>query len=215
MLHSTNVVMHKEQPMKSRKMSLAIIASLLCGMFGGALATAYASTNGIIHACVKDGNLRILSANQTCKSKETALDWNIQGPQGPKGDKGNPGPQGLKGDKGDTGPQGTPGAPGAKGDTGPQGLQGDKGDTGPQGQPGLSEYETIPVTQAISGAGGWVFDAACPAGKTALSGGYTLPGGSSVSESHPRDGDPQVWRLAFTVPGATTIKLYLQCARTT
>src|SRR4029078_12897024 len=105
MLHSTNVVMHKEQPMKSRKMSLAIIASLLCGMFGGALATAYAGTNGIIHACVKDGNLRILSANQTCKSNETALDWNIQGPQGPKGDKG------------DTGPQGMPGAAGAKGDT--------------------------------------------------------------------------------------------------
>jgi hypothetical protein len=23
-----------------------------------------------------------------------------------------------------------------------------------------------------------------------------------------------VWRLAFTTPGATTIKLYLQCART-
>jgi hypothetical protein len=212
MLHSTNVVMHKEQLMKSRKMPLAIIASLLCGMFGGALATAYAGTNGIIHACVKDGNLRILSANQTCKSKETALDWNIQGPQGPKGDKGNPGP---KGDKGDTGPQGMPGAAGAKGDTGPQGLQGDKGDTGPQGLPGLSEYETIPVAQPISGAGGWVFEAACPAGKTAISGGYTLPGGSSVSESHPRDGDPQVWRLAFTVPGPTTIKLYLQCARTT
>jgi hypothetical protein len=219
--------MHKEQPMKSRKMSLAIIASLLCGMFGGALATAYAGTNGIIHACVKDGNLRILSGNQTCKSKETALDWNIQGPQGPKGDKGNAGPQGLKGDKGDPGPQGTPGTPGAKGDTGPQGLQGDKGDTGPQGlqgdkgdpgapgTPGLSEYQTIPVAQPISGAGGWVFDAACPAGKTAISGGYTLPAGSSVIESHPRDGDPTVWRLAFTVPGPTTIKLYLQCARTT
>jgi collagen triple helix repeat protein len=179
--------------MKARKLSLVLIATVLSTLFGGALATAYAGTTGIIHACVKDGQLRILNANQTCKAKETPLDWNISGPQGLKGDKGDPGQQG---------PQGIPG------------LQGDKGDTGPQGAPGLSEYQTIPVSQPISAAGGWVFDAACPAGKTAISGGYTLPGGSTVTESHPRDGDPSVWRLAFSVPGPTTIKLYLQCART-
>ena len=170
--------------MTRRITQLAIVASLLCGLFGGALATAYASTTGIIHACVKDGQLRILGANQTCKPKETALDWNSMGPQGAKGD------------------------PGPKGDLGP------KGDPGPQGVPGLSEYQTVPVAQPISAAGGWVFDAACPASKTAISGGYTLPAGSSVQESHPRDGDPTVWRLAFIVPGPTTLKLYLQCART-
>ena len=103
---------------------------------------------------------------------------------------------------GQQGPKGDPGAPGAK------------GDPGAAGAPGLSEYQVVPVSQPISAAGGWVFDAACPNGKTAISGGYTLPGGSSVQESHPRDGDPTVWRLAFTVPGPTTIKLYLQCART-
>ena len=173
--------------MKTSKLSLILIASVLSTLFGGALATAYAGTTGIIHACVKNGQIRILAANQHCQSGETSLDWNIMGPQGPKGDRG---PQG---------PQGDPGL---------------KGDPGPQGAPGLAEYETIPVAQPITAAGGYVFDAACPEGKTALSGGYALPAGSTVTESHPRDGDPSVWRLAFSVPGPTTIKLYLQCART-
>jgi hypothetical protein len=177
-----------------------------------------------IHACVKDsGTIRIVDTGAKCAGGEQPLTWNIQGPAGPvgpQGPKGNTGPQGPKGDtglpgpKGDAGPQGLKGdtgLPGPKGDAGPQGL---KGDAGPQGAPGLSEYEVVPVTQAISGAGGWVFDAACPNGKTAISGGYTLPNGSTVTESHPRDGDPTVWRLAFSVPGATSIKLYLQCART-
>lgn len=193
----------KEYIVNRSKVSIVVIVCLLGTFFGGALATAYAASTGIIQACVdKDGQLRILKASQTCKPKETALDWNISGPQGPKGDKGDQGPAGGPGPKGDVGPQGQPGAPGAKGDTGPQGL------------PGLSEYQTIPVAQPISAAGGWVFDAACPAGKTAISGGYTLPAGSTVQESHPRDGDPSVWRLAFTVPGPTTITLHLQCART-
>jgi hypothetical protein len=196
---------YKECGMTPRKTSLIILATILGTLFGGALATAYAGTTGIIHACVRNGQLRILSAGQACKSKETALDWNIIGPAGPKGDKGDPGPQGAPGAKGD------PGAPGAKGDPGAPGA---KGDPGPQGAPGLAEYQTIAVEQPISAAGGWVFDAACPAGKTAISGGYTMPGGSTVTESHPRDGDPTVWRLAFTVPGPTTIKLHLQCART-
>jgi hypothetical protein len=102
----------------------------------------------------------------------------------------------------------------AWGQQGPAGKTGPQGDTGPQGAPGLAEFEVIPVSEAIPAAGGWIFEAACPDGKTAISGGYTLPGGSSVIESHPRDGDPTVWRLAFLVPGATTMKLYLQCART-
>ena len=45
----------------------------------------------------------------------------FDGPQGPKGDKGDTGAQGPKGDKGDTGPAGPQGAPGKKGDPGPAG----------------------------------------------------------------------------------------------
>jgi len=95
-----------------------------------------------------------------------------------------------------------------------KGPKGKPGEQGAPGLPGLSEYEVVPVDQPIPAAGGWVFEAACPNGKTALGGGYTLPAGSSVTESHPRAGDQTVWRLAFTVPGATTITLFLQCART-
>jgi hypothetical protein len=99
------------------------------------------------------------------------------------------------------------------GPAGPKGDKGDRGDAGPQGQPGLSEYEVVPVHQPIGAAGGYLFDAQCPGGKMAISGGYALPGGSTIIESHPRDGDPTVWRLSFTVPSPTTLTLYLQCAR--
>jgi hypothetical protein len=197
--------------MLSGKLSRILVAVIIGGVLSGALATAYASANGMIHACVKDGQLRILDAGASCKGREKPLDWNIAGQPGAKGDPGPQGVPGQPGAKGDPGPQGLPGA---KGDPGPQGDPGPKGDPGLQGAPGLSEYQSIPVSQPIAAAGGYIFDAACPAGKTALSGGYVLPAGSSVQESHPRDGDPSVWRLAFSVPGPTTLKLYLQCART-
>lgn len=52
-----------------------------------------------------------------CAPSETALDWNIQGPQGPQGT----GPEGL---------QGAAGAAGAQGDPGPQGPPGPPGEGG-------------------------------------------------------------------------------------
>ena len=171
-------------------------ASVLVG--GAHAAGLIAGPDGVIHGCYQNtnGKLRVVAVDQTCERNETALPWNQKGPAGAQGVKGDTGLQGPKGDAGDTGPQGP------------------RGDAGPAGGPALAEYESVPVQQAITGAGGWVFDAACPGGKTAISGGYTLPSGANVMESHPRDGDPGVWRLAFSVPGPTTIKLYLQCART-
>ncbi len=196
-----------------------------------------------IRACVKDnGTMRIVKQDTKCANGEQPLTWNVQGPAGPVGPvgpKGNTGAQGPKGDTGLTGPAGPAGPQGLKGDpgvqglVGPAGLQGSKGDTGligpagptgpqePQGNTGvqgvpwLSEYEVVTAVQAIPSAGGWSYDAVCPKGKTAISGGYTMPDGSTVFESHPRDGDPTVWHLAFTVPGPANITLYLQCARTT
>jgi hypothetical protein len=146
----------------------------------------------VIHGCYQNtnGKLRVIAADETCDRNETPLPWNQAGVAGPKGDKGD------------------------KGDTGPQGQAGPQGQPGAQGQPGLSGYQVIPVQQPIGGAGAYVFDAQCPGGESAISGGYSLPGGSTVTESHPRDGDPTVWRLAFTVPSATTLTLYLQCAHT-
>jgi hypothetical protein len=178
---------------KNRIRRAAIAVALAAGVLslGASVASAGTPINpvqgGVVHGCFRSTsgrNLRLIDPTQPTGAC-TGGETPLQwGQQGPKGD------------------------PGAKGDTGP------KGDTGAAGAPGLSEYEVVPVSQPIPAAGGWVFEAACPNGKTAISGGYTLPGGSTVTESHPRDGDPTVWRLAFTVPGSTTIKLYLQCART-
>src|SRR5215204_5113125 len=54
-----------------------------------------------IHSCVaKDTTIRIISATSTCKTQETALDWNITGPAGPAG------PQGIQGIQGVPGPRG-------------------------------------------------------------------------------------------------------------
>lgn len=100
-----------------------------------------------VHACVdnKSKAVRIVGINGTCRSFETAKHWNIVGPQGltgDKGDKGDAGVTGADGDKGDTGLTGAPGqdgAVGAKGDVGDIGqigLKGDQGDPGVRGTMG-------------------------------------------------------------------------------
>ena len=80
----------------------------------------------VIDACVdtKKLTVRIVTPSTTCTSKETLVQWNISGPPGTKGDKGDPGTPGTKGDMGD------PGTPGTKGDTGDPGTP---GATGPPG----------------------------------------------------------------------------------
>lgn len=55
---------------------------------------------GVIHACVSTANpnkgvVRIVGADDACKSNEVALDWNAQGPQGPAGPQGPQGPAGI------------------------------------------------------------------------------------------------------------------------
>jgi hypothetical protein len=63
-------------------------------------ALAATSTDTTYYACVKtsDGTLRIVSANTTCKSSETLISWNQQGPAGPTGPQGPQGPAGSGGD---------------------------------------------------------------------------------------------------------------------
>jgi len=48
---------------------------------------AHGGDTALIHGCVKssNGDIRIIRANATCSSNETALDWNIQGPPGSNG----------------------------------------------------------------------------------------------------------------------------------
>jgi len=72
----------------------------------------------VIHGCYakSGGTLRVIDAGVTsCKSSETSLDWNVQGPAGPAG------PEGPAGAVGPAGPQGPAGPGGPQGATGPAG----------------------------------------------------------------------------------------------
>ena len=51
-------------------------------------------TNQVIHSCVNDssGEIKIVSATETCKNHHTPMDWNAQGLVGPAGLRGPRGP---------------------------------------------------------------------------------------------------------------------------
>lgn len=57
-------------------------------LLAGGIAYAFPASNGVIHGCVSNsGNLRVINteSGQVCRSNETNLTWNQQGPQGPPG----------------------------------------------------------------------------------------------------------------------------------
>jgi len=70
-----------------------LLALLSLFAFNVVVILAHGGDTTQIHACVKagSGNIRIVGANDVCASNETALDWSIQGIQGP------PGPAGVSG----------------------------------------------------------------------------------------------------------------------
>jgi uncharacterized protein YjbI with pentapeptide repeats len=66
--------------MTNLKIIVAICAAFLLGLFSthlGKLVLAHGGNLNFIHACVKtsNGSLRIIGANDTCSTGETALDW--------------------------------------------------------------------------------------------------------------------------------------------
>jgi hypothetical protein len=112
---------------------------------------------GALHACVNKatGIMRVIDParpgtlgrclTQTGVLEETAITWNLAGPQGPqgppgaKGDTGSAGPAGAEGPAGPAGadgPAGPEGPAGAQGAIGPEGPQGPRGFTGPAGPAG-------------------------------------------------------------------------------
>jgi hypothetical protein len=96
-----------------------------------------------IHACVDgQGRIRIIGGTESCGSRETPLEWNIQGPIGPQGLQGPVGPQGVQG------PQGEQGLPGPQGERGPQ------GDPGPRGPGALRVVDANGSEVGIFLAGG-------------------------------------------------------------
>jgi hypothetical protein len=177
-------------------------ALLVCG--GVALATIPGS-DGTIHSCyAKDGSLRVIDApSASCKPTETPLTWNQTGPTGPQGATG---PQGPKGD------QGTQGSQGPKGDTGPAGPTGAAGTQGPQGPITNPNYEWVDssVTE-IPWYGQATATATCPAGKTAVSGGFEGEP-DKVLSNQPTD-DLSGWTVTATAGfGGGLITARVQCA---
>jgi type VI secretion system secreted protein Hcp len=67
-------------------------------MTAGGVAYAASSTDQTIHGCVdQNGNLRVISAKESCKFRETALNWNQNGQPGPVGPQGPAGKDGVSG----------------------------------------------------------------------------------------------------------------------
>lgn len=83
-----------------------LIAAAACLVGAGAsVVWTHGGDTNLIHSCVaRDGTVRIVSAAATCKTQETAVDWNIAGPPGPQGDQGLPGQPGAAGEAGPRGP---------------------------------------------------------------------------------------------------------------
>jgi hypothetical protein len=105
---------------------LVALGALACAVFIGSSAWIYAE-GGEIRACANEkGVIYIVGSGfskSECGRNERLLSWNITGPQGLRGEKGDPGEQGPKGEKGEKGDQG---------DGGPRGEAGLQGVAGPE-----------------------------------------------------------------------------------
>ena len=94
----------------------AIVASLVLIVGITAFASAHGGRAKRIHSCVngKTKLVRIVKPSRSCRSKETARDWNIRGRRGRRGAQGIAGPAGAPGPQGETGPQGEDRTPGRR-----------------------------------------------------------------------------------------------------
>jgi hypothetical protein len=72
------------------------------------------------------------------------------------------------------GARGAPGPAGARGAQGPAGVQGPQGIQGPPGAPGIQRLRLVTAAVTVPVGGQEQAEAACPAGETAVSGGYGL-----------------------------------------
>jgi hypothetical protein len=95
-----------------------------------------------LYACVTVAHktLNLTTKHATCPDGQFKVSWNVAGPRGRKGAKGDTGPAGAKGDTGPAGP---------KGDTGPAGP---KGDTGAAGSPDTPQ-QVLDKLEQVDGAG--------------------------------------------------------------
>ena len=75
------------------KYTVLFAAGALAVLGSAVLVNAHGGSTASIHACVKsDGRLFVVDADENYRNNETALDWNIAGPQGAPGATGPAGP---------------------------------------------------------------------------------------------------------------------------
>jgi hypothetical protein len=151
------VLRHFIHLVRSNVIATGIGIAVGAALIGGAtLVSAHGGDTSLIHSCVNEnsGTVKIVGASDSCKTNETALDWNIQGPTGPAG------PTGPQGPTGDTGPTGPTGATGATGPAGP---------VGPAGPAGPAASTTYYTKSAFGDGSGQ--QANCDAGDIATGGG--------------------------------------------
>jgi hypothetical protein len=213
-------------PTASRRLvTIAIVAAL--AFSAGSVFVAYGDTAApTFYGCLKTSNGTLYDVNSEgpveCKTKDTAISWNqdgpqgLQGPAGPQGEQGIPGENGGTGATGATGPQGPQGEPGPMGPAGPQGMQGIPGPhgmpgqtgpvgaTGPQGPSGMAGLEWVTVTRSYGPLEYFtILDANCPSGKVAFSGGYSKDRDVEINQSMPIlnvAGAATGWRVFAEMP---------------
>jgi hypothetical protein len=89
---------------------LALLVVLVVGV-GGGYAVAASNTKTISVCADKKTGILHLKTHGRCKSSQTRVTWNQQGPQGATGAQGSQGPSGAQGAQGPQGPAGAPGPP--------------------------------------------------------------------------------------------------------
>jgi len=144
--------------MKLRRVLIGLAG--MVAIAGTAVVYATIPSNNLISGCYmkSGGSLRVLDPSVTsCKSGETSLAWNVQGPTGLTGGQGVQGPQGA------TGPQGIQGLTGATGATGPAGPAG----------PNWNVY-TVTAAETIPKLTVWTTTRSCNPGDIALSSSYDM-----------------------------------------
>ena len=75
------------------------VAVMSVVLAGGGLALAVGTDSEGLVACArnKDGRMRLVDDPSDCRRRETAVSWNVAGPQGDPGVQGETGPQGADG----------------------------------------------------------------------------------------------------------------------
>src|SRR5919108_323143 len=75
------ILRHRPSPATAIALAALIIA------IGGVAYATIPDSEGVIHGCFnkQSGNLRVVESSSECRTNESAIDWNQQGPPGPPG----------------------------------------------------------------------------------------------------------------------------------